>query len=90
MVKLGSDLDLRFSFYLGGSENDEGLAIAADAGGNVYVGGMTASQEFQDYVTNAPAGLSAWQGGGALYLLAVMAGLWRLSRRIYAGGLTVC
>jgi hypothetical protein len=37
---------LTYSTYLGGSGNDEGLAIAVDSGGNVYAAGQTASADF--------------------------------------------
>jgi len=39
-------LDLVYSTYLGGSNEDEGRAIAVDAAGNAYVTGMTFSTTF--------------------------------------------
>src|SRR5205085_36863 len=37
---------LLYSTYLGGGADDEGLAIAVDAGGNAYVTGLTTSSSF--------------------------------------------
>jgi uncharacterized protein (TIGR03437 family) len=37
---------LLFSSYLGGSKEDQGYAIAVDATGNIYVGGVTQSSDF--------------------------------------------
>ncbi len=47
-----------YSTYLGGSNDDEGLAVAADSAGNAYVTGVTGS-------TNFPATLGALQGNKA-------------------------
>ena len=44
LIPLGNELV--YSTFLGGSGADEGLAIAADAAGNAYVTGMTASTDF--------------------------------------------
>jgi hypothetical protein len=43
--KIGS-LSLQYSTYLGGTVDDSGAAIAADAQGNAYVGGKTSSFDF--------------------------------------------
>ncbi|MDW8129000.1 MAG: SBBP repeat-containing protein [Bryobacterales bacterium] len=37
---------LVFSTYLGGSDSDTGYAIASDAAGNIYVAGVTRSEDF--------------------------------------------
>ena len=40
------DPTLSYSTYLGGTGDDEGTAVAVDAGGNAYVTGLTASVDF--------------------------------------------
>jgi uncharacterized protein (TIGR03437 family) len=47
VTKLSADgKALLYSTYLGGSQNDEGKAIAVDAAGSAYVAGDTASPDF--------------------------------------------
>lgn len=46
VTKLSSVGALVYSTYLGGSGNDDGLAIAVDPSGNVYVTGDTSSDNF--------------------------------------------
>jgi len=48
--------------YLGGTVEDEGWAVATDAGGNVFVGGVTASTDFP--VTDGAFDLFYNGGGG--------------------------
>ena len=46
VAKFDSSGNLVFSTFLGGSNNDEGLAIAVDSAGNSYITGYTASGNF--------------------------------------------
>lgn len=46
VTKLGPTGSVRYSTYLGGSFDEHGLAIAADASGNAYVTGVTGSLDF--------------------------------------------
>lgn len=46
IVKLGANLSLLYSTYLGGSGDDTAYGIAVDAGGAVYVAGQTKSADF--------------------------------------------
>ena len=54
------DPSLNFSTYLGGSQNDRGLAVSTDALGDVFVVGSTASLDFP---TTANAPYKSLQGG---------------------------
>jgi hypothetical protein len=42
-----SGRDLRYSTYLGGKAEDQGLAVAVDRSGNAYVAGRTDSRNFR-------------------------------------------
>ncbi len=46
VTKLSSDGQLVYSTFLGGSEEDRGIAIATDANGNAYITGETYSSNF--------------------------------------------
>ena len=46
VTKLDGSGNIRFSTYLGGSDNDAAAAVAFDADGNVLVAGTTASKDF--------------------------------------------
>jgi len=46
VAKLNANGQISYATYLGGSANDAGLAIAVDAAGNAYVGGVTSSSDF--------------------------------------------
>jgi uncharacterized protein (TIGR03437 family) len=52
---------LLYSTYLGGISNDYGNAIAVDAGGNAYIAGSTASDNFP---ATRGSFQPAWAGGG--------------------------
>jgi YD repeat-containing protein len=59
MLPLVIDPIFSYSTYLGGSLNDEGLAVAVDGSGNAYVTGRTASTDFP----TANALYSTFRGG---------------------------
>ncbi|HEY2932359.1 MAG TPA: SBBP repeat-containing protein, partial [Acidobacteriota bacterium] len=46
VMKLDSNGSILYSTYLGGSGDDTGMAVAADADGNAYITGMTSSNNF--------------------------------------------
>ncbi|HYO80425.1 MAG TPA: SBBP repeat-containing protein [Bryobacteraceae bacterium] len=46
LMKFDNDGKLLFSTYLGGDRNDEGLALAVDSRGNMYLAGRASSSEF--------------------------------------------
>jgi uncharacterized protein (TIGR03437 family) len=46
LVQLGPSLDLQFSTYLGGSNDDVAAGLAVDGNGNVYLAGGTGSANF--------------------------------------------
>jgi uncharacterized protein (TIGR03437 family) len=56
---------LVYSTYLGGSNDDEGLAIAVDSAGNAYVGGATQSTNFP--TSNAYQSKYGGSGGGPAF-----------------------
>jgi RHS repeat-associated protein len=55
------DPSLGFSTYLGGSGNDDGYAIAADAAGNSYITGVTSS-------TNLPNAIGTYNSNGDAFV----------------------
>jgi hypothetical protein len=46
VAKLSANGQISYATYLGGSANDAGLAIAVDASGNAFIGGITSSSNF--------------------------------------------
>ncbi|HWM90413.1 MAG TPA: SBBP repeat-containing protein [Thermoanaerobaculia bacterium] len=61
VMKLTSAGQVVYSTYLGGSGNDIGWAIAADAAGNAWLGGSTESQDFP--LKNPLQDTFAWSEG---------------------------
>jgi uncharacterized repeat protein (TIGR01451 family) len=76
---------LKYSTYLGGSQDDFGRAIAVDSAGNAYVAGTTSSS---DFVT--PAGTQPFQasnnGGGDAFVAKIAAAGNALNYFSYLGG----
>ncbi len=66
---------IRFSTYLGGSGDDEAIAVAIEPGGAVYVAGSTFSADFP--VTSA----ATYAGGGDVFLTVMQ---FDLSRMLYS------
>jgi hypothetical protein len=56
VTKLRPDGSIVWSTFLGGSSEDYGWDIQADAGGNVYVSGMTSSADFPATSQSGPRG----------------------------------
>ncbi|HEX7180397.1 MAG TPA: SBBP repeat-containing protein [Thermoanaerobaculia bacterium] len=71
---------LAYSTYLGGSNNDQGVAIAADAAGNAYVTGLTESPDFplanalSTTLTGAEAFVTKLDPSGALVFSTYLGG----------------
>jgi len=58
VVRIGSQGDLTYATYLGGTSNETGNALAVDRDGNMYVAGTTWSQDYpvtRSVVTPRPA-----------------------------------
>ena len=72
---------LEYSSYLGGSEDDQGISVAVDAAGNLYVTGDTGSSNF-------PTTSGAFQttGSSAVYVTKVDAAGSGLVYSTYLGG----
>ena len=72
---------LEYSSYLGGSEGDQGISVAVDAAGNLYVTGDTISSNF-------PTTSGAFQttGSSAVYVTKVDAAGAGLVYSTYLGG----
>ena len=62
VARLRSDGTLSYAARFGGTDSDEGSAIAVDSFGNAYIGGYTYSSDFP--VRLAPQPLFAGSGGG--------------------------
>jgi uncharacterized protein (TIGR03437 family) len=55
-----SGKSLIYSTYIGGSDDDAGMAIAVDSAGNAYIGGFTTSADFP--ITSKTALQTTWGG----------------------------
>ncbi len=73
---------LVFSTYLGGSADDEGIGIAVDPAGNVYVTGFTASTNFP----TAGASRTNYNGGRDAFVSKLNPGGSAFVYSIYLGG----
>ncbi len=82
VVKINSSNTVVYSTYLGGRNNDEGRAIATDAGGNVYITGFTQSADFP--VVNALQGSHG--GNNDAFVAKISADGTRLLYSTYLGG----
>ncbi|MFL6444418.1 MAG: SBBP repeat-containing protein, partial [Candidatus Sulfotelmatobacter sp.] len=59
----GTSVSLQYSAYVGGSQDDSGIAIAVDGSGNAYVVGGTKST---DFATGLNTGFQPTPGGGSV------------------------
>ncbi len=64
VVKLDSSGNVLFATYWGGPGDDEGLSVAADEAGNVYVAGISRSKGTSTYPTTSGAAFRSGSPGG--------------------------
>jgi len=64
ITQFGSDGKVKWSTFFGGSSIDQGNDVAVDGQGNVYVTGVTASQDRISF----PANSSSWKGGSDAFI----------------------
>jgi hypothetical protein len=84
VAKLNNGLTtLTQATYLGGSGDDEALALALDASGNVFVAGLTNSTNFPGTTGGAQAANS---GGQDVFVAKLNNGLTTLTQATYLGG----
>ncbi len=74
---------LVWSTFLGGSANDDGVAVALDASGNVLVTGSTTSLDFP---ATDGAYDATWNGGSDVYVAALSSDGTKLRWGTYLGG----
>ena len=76
------------STYLGGSSNDEGLDIAVGPDGNIYVAGITSSNDFPrcTYGPCAPTGDNIFAGTSEAFIAKMSPDLKTLIQTTYLGG----
>ena len=84
VLRISGDLKtLLASTYLGGSNSDEGDSVAIDAGGNVYVTGLTTSTDFP---TTPGAYQSSFKGYKDAFVSRLSGDLTKLLVSTYVGG----
>jgi hypothetical protein len=85
IVSAGGVYTYAYSSYLGGSGNDEGLAIAVDGAGDAYVAGMTDSS---DFFTTTNAIQPGHGGGNDAFVTKIVSadGVYTYAHSSYLGG----
>jgi hypothetical protein len=84
VLKLSSTgTSLVWSTFLGGSANDDGVAVALDASGNVFVTGSTMSSDFP---ATAGAYDDTWNGNSDVYVASLSSDGTKLRWASYLGG----
>jgi hypothetical protein len=78
----GDGTSIIWSTFLGGSATDQGLALAVDTGGNVYVAGNTGSSDFPV----SASGFRRTYGGGGDGFVTKLSASGGLSYSTYLGG----
>ncbi len=83
VLHLASDAHtILFSTYLGGSSDDQGDKIGLDAAGNIYIAGITKSNDFPTVQALQPT----WSGDSDVWAARISAGGSHLDYSTYLGG----